>query len=221
MTVAIGAWLAAAAGGFAGAFFVRLGSARGSMLLGALVAAVLAAVAYFAFLVVGLVIGVLTFSTEPDPGPALLSVVIGCAGLLVMRAIHSAISPGLGMAEPRRRSEGRNIADLIEARSRGGAPTMWIGGVALALLPLTYGIGCILTRRGEFGTLLWNSELEGFGAIALGIGWIGVAMFLHFHFFFGLHPTLEAYSRRGKSVALVVACAGLTIAGAWSVVAAQ
>ena len=95
------------------------------------------------------------------------------------------------------------------------------GGVALALLPLTYGIDCILTRRGAIGSPLWNSEVEGFGAIALGLGWIGVAMFLHFHFFFGLHPRLEAYSRRGKSVALVVACAGLTIAGAWSIVAAQ
>jgi hypothetical protein len=214
MTVAIGAWLAAAVGGFTGAISVRLRSADGSMLLGVLVGGVLAALAYGGFLVVGFVVGLLTWSTAPAPGPALLGVVIGCAALLVMQAIVSAIVPRFGMPEVHRRSD-----DLIEARARGGAPTMWLAGIALALLPLTHGIRCVVTQQTEIGTQFWKSEVEGFGAIGVGLAWIGVALFLHFHFFFGLHSRLEAYSPRGKSVALVVACAGLTMAGLWAIVA--
>jgi hypothetical protein len=80
-------------------------------------------------------------------------------------------------------------------------------------------VSCIVTRRGELGTIIWPSAVEGGPAIALGVGWIGVGLFFHFHFFFGLHTTLQAYSRRGKSIALVVAGTGLTVAGAWSVFA--
>ena len=218
MTVAIGAWLAAAVGGFTGAIAVRLRAAGGSMLFGALVGAFLAALAYGGFLVVGFVVGLLTFSTAPAPGPALLGVVIGCAVLLVMQAINSVIAPRFGLPEGHRRPHGRGVANLIEARARGGAPTMWLAGVALALLPLTHGIRCVVTQQTEIGTQFWKSEVEGFAAIGVGLGWIGVALFLHFHFFFGLHPRLEEYSRRGKSVALVVACAGLMTAGLWSIV---
>lgn len=219
MTVAIAAWLAAAVGGFTGAISVRLRSADGSMLLGVLVGGVLAALAYGGFLVVGFVVGLLTWSTAPAPGPALLGVVIGCAALLVMQAIVSAIVPRFGMPEVHRRSHGRGLDDLIEARARGGAPTMWLAGVALALLPLTHGIRCVVTQQTQIGTQFWKSEVDGLGAIGVGLGWIGVALFLHFHFFFGLHSRLEAYSPRGKSVALVVACAGLTMAGLWAIVA--
>jgi hypothetical protein len=116
-------------------------------------------------------------------------------------------------------SERRTVGDLIEAQPRGGAPTMWLGGVGLAVLPVIYGISCIVTRRGELGTVIWPSEVQGAPAIALGVGWIGVGLFLHFHFFFGLHSRLAVFSRRAKALALVVAGAGLAIAGTWSVFA--
>jgi len=74
-----------------------------------------------------------------------------------------------------------------------------------------------VTRKGKLGTLLWPSAVEGGAAIALGLGWIAVGAFLHFHFFFGLHPRLESHSRAGKYVALIAACLGLTIAAIWSV----
>ena len=132
--------------------------------------------------------------------------------------MHSALAPRFGMPE-RRPSERRSIGELIEAQPRGGAPTMWLGGVGLALLPLFYGIRCIVTQRGELGTIIWPSEVEGGAAIALGVGWIGVGLYLHFHFFFGLHRGLARHSRRGKSIGLVLACAGLIVAGVWSVIA--
>jgi hypothetical protein len=222
MSVAIGAWLAAAAGGVTGAFEVRLrlqSSPRRSVLLGVVGGAVIGALAYGAFVVAGLAVSLLTFSSAPDPGPALLCVIIGCAALLVLRAVHSAVAPRFGMPQRRSPSEPRTLDDLIKARPRGGPSTMWLGGVGFASLPLVYGIRCVVTQRGELGTLIWPSEVQGAPAIALGLGWIGVGLFLHFHFFFGLHPTLEVYSRRGKSIALIVAGMGLTAAGAWSVFA--
>lgn len=51
---------------------------------------------------------------------------------------------------------------------------MWLGGVGLALLPLLYGIRCMVTQRSELGTTVWRSEVEGGAAIAIGVGWIGV-----------------------------------------------
>lgn len=220
MTVGLGAWLAAAAGALSGVVDVRLRPEphQSSALLGAAAGAIIGVLAYGAFLAAGLVIGLLTWSTALEPWPALLGVIVGCAALLGVRALHSTLAPRFGMPE-RRPSGRRSIGELIEAQPRGGAPTMWLGGVGLALLPLLYGIRCVVTQRGELGTIIWPSEVEGGAAISLGVGWIGVGLYLHFHFFFGLHQGLARHSRRGKSIGLVLACAGLVVAGAWSVVA--
>jgi hypothetical protein len=220
MSVALGAWFAAVAGGATGLFDVFLRrDARASALANAFAGAAIAALSYGAFVVAGAAVSLLTFSSSSDGWPALICVVIGCAVFLAVRGLHAAIAPRFGMPARRRASQPRTVTDLIDARPRGGSPTMWLGGVGLALLPLIYGIGCIVTRRGELGTVIWPSEVQGGAAIALGFGWIGVALFLHFHFFFGLHVRLASFSRRGKSVALVMAAAGLSLAGAWSVFA--
>jgi hypothetical protein len=258
ISLVTGAWLAAMAGAVTGALDVRLRSAPSGMsaVARALAGAAIAAFAYAAFVVVGMVLSLLTFSGAPDAWPALLSVIIGCVALLLVRMLHAALAPRFGMPErrapsarptleefiaaqgddpaiasalgrlkaaptsvSRAPSERRTVADLIDAQPCGGSPTMWLAGVGLALLPLVYGISCIVTRRGELGTTLWRSEVQGGPAIALGVGWIGVGLFLHFHFFFGLHSRLAAFSRRAKSVALVMALAGLGVAGTWSVFA--
>ena len=112
------------------------------------------------------------------------------------------------------------LAGVVEVRLRPepqqGAALL--GAVAGGIIGvLAYGIRCIVTQR-ELGTIIWPSEVEGGAAIALGVGWIGVGLYLHFHFFFGLHRGLARHSRRGKSIGLVLACAGLTVAGDWSVI---
>jgi hypothetical protein len=109
----------------------------------------------------------------------------------------------------------RSFDDFLEAEPRGGAATMWFGGVALALLPLAYGLRCIVTLTGDVGATIFGSTVSGAAAVALGVGWIGVALFLHFHFFFGLHPALKAHSRRGKVIAVFMAGLGLVIAAGW------
>jgi hypothetical protein len=219
MNAVAGAIFAAAAGCLTGVVDVRFRTPHGSVFVGALGGMVIAVLAYAMFIAAGMVISLLTFGSAPDVWPALLCVIIGCVVFLLVRTVHSAIAARFGMPERRDSSTPRRLDDLIEAQPRGGPPTMWLGGVGLALLPLAYGISCIVTQRGELGTTIWRSEVQGVAAIALGMGWIGVGLFLHFHFFFGLHSRLSAFSRRGKSIALVVACAGLTIAGAWSVFA--
>jgi MFS family permease len=222
MSIVGGAWLSAALGsvtGVAEAYLRRRTPPRNSVILGALAGGVIGGLAFATFIIAGFAVSLLTFSGPPDAGPALLTVIIGCAALLLVRGLHSVLAPRFGLPERPGPSGRRSLEDLISARPRGGRPTMWLGGVGFAALPMLYGIRCIVTRQGELGTLIWPSALEGGPAIALGVGWLGIGLFLHFHFFFGLHPRLEGYSRRGKSLALLMATSGLTIAGAWSVLA--
>jgi len=222
MSIAMGAWLAAASGmitGWIAALIRHRPPPRGRLIAWTLLGALIAAASYGVFLVAGFAVSLITFGSPVDPLPALLCVLIGCGGFLLLAWLQMLIGPRFGLPERRDRRQPRGLQDLLDARPRGGRATMWLGGVGLALLPVLYGIHCLVTRKGELGTLLWPSAVEGGAAIALGLGWIGVGAFLHFHFFFGLHPRLDAHSRAGKRVALIAACAGLTIAGAWSVVA--
>jgi len=216
--IEIGAVLSAVAGGLTGAIDLRWRE-HGSMVLAVLGGAFVATLAYGAFLIAGLIIGVMTFSTTPDPWPALIAVVIGCAMFLGARALQAAFGEHFGMPPRRSPAQPRSFDDLLDARPRGNAPTRWLGGVVMAALPMLYGMQCIVTRRGQLGTSLWPNRVEGGAAIALGVGWIGIGLFLHFHFFFGLHSNLQGYSRRGKFIAMMIAGAGLCIAGVWSVIA--
>jgi hypothetical protein len=185
----------------------------------AVAGAVIAVLSYGAFLVVGVVISVFSFSgASPDPLPALLCVVLGCGCFLLFAWLQAAIGPRFRLPPARDRGGRRSIEDLLDARPRGGPATRWLCGVGLALLPVSYGVWCLVTRSGDLGRLLWTTRVEGAGAIALGLGWISIGAFLHFHFFFGLHPRLERHARQGKQVALVTACAGLMVAVLWSTV---
>jgi len=218
MSTTLAAWLAAASGLATGAIAARLRHrqpSRPAVVSAALLGALCSLLGYGAFLAVGAVLSLVFFSGPPDAWPALLCSLLGCAAFLLLAWLQSVL--GLRI-EPRPRRSGRVApGEILDAR--GGTATMWLAGVGLALLPAIYGMQCLVTRKGTVGTLLWHATVEGGGAIALGLGWIGVAALLHFHFFFGLHPRLEAHSRTGKLYALIAACVGLSTAGIWSFVA--
>ena len=219
MSVALGALLSAVAGAITGFFGAQLRdepAAPGAVAARAIAGGVIAAMAYGVFLIAGLAVGVLTFSMTLEPWPALIATVVGCVGFVVVRMVHSTAASHFGMPERLDRSKPRSFDDLLDARAGGGASTMWLLGVAAALLPISYGIKCIVTRQGELGTTLFRSTVEGIPAVALGVGWIGVGLFLHCHFFFGLHPSLHAHSRWGKVIAVMIACAGLMVAYGWA-----
>ena len=222
MSIAMGAWLAGASGlvvGWVWAHVRHRASSRVSVVVAAVLGALLAALAYGAFLAAGVVISFMLFSGSPDAGPALLCVVIGSAVFLLLTWVQSVLAPHTPLESPGRASGTRGFQDLLDRHPVGGAAKMWLSGVGLALLPAVYGVQCLWTRTGSLGTLIWRTTVHGGPAIALGLGWIGVGAFLHFHFFFGLHPRLRVHSRMGKLAALIVACAGHSIAGAWMVLA--
>ena len=76
----------------------------------------------------------------------------------------------------------------------GGRAKMWVLGVALALVPAGYGIYCLRTGHAlMFGQ---NDDLDvtGSSATALAIAYIAVGVFMHAHWFWGLHSKGESMS---------------------------
>ncbi|MGH7729943.1 MAG: hypothetical protein ACRENJ_01685 [Candidatus Eiseniibacteriota bacterium] len=220
MSIAMGAWLAAAAGLVTGpiaAHIRRPSPARGSVIAWALLGALLGAATYAAFLAAGFVVSLLTFGSPVDPVPALLCVLVGCPAFLVLTWLQSVLERHRRRGEPRGAPRRCDFRVLLESRPAARPTTMWLAGVGVASLPALYGLQCLWTRTGSLGTLIWPSAVEGGAAIALGLGWIGVGVFLHLHYCLSLYPSLEPHRRTAKLLALIAACAGLSIAGAWSV----
>jgi hypothetical protein len=223
MSTALGAILAAAAGGITGALVAlvrRTAAASPGPAALALVGLLLAPLVYGVFLVAGAVVSLFTFSEPHAALPALLGTVFVCAGCLLAAWIEAhlgSFAARFGLPEPRKAFEERGFDAILEAQPQGGRATMWIGGVGLALLPVIGGIQTLVSQQGTLGTTLWRRTLEGGPAISLGIGLIGVGAFLHFHFFFGLHPRLREHSHAGKKLALFAACAGFGIASFWAI----
>jgi hypothetical protein len=198
---------------------IRGKTTPGAIVLGAVAGVFVGLAVFAAFVAAGIAISVLTFSSAIDPWPALLALGIGCVAFLVVRTLVALLAPRFGMPAAPPSGRRRSFDDLFEGQARGGMPTMWLAGVVMALLPFLYGVRCIITKQGDLGTTLWPAEVHGGAAVALGLGWIGLAAFIHFHFFFGLHPGLRPYCRGGKTIALVLACSGMAIAATWSVLA--
>ena len=92
----------------------------------------------------------------------------------------------------------RHLRGLLSAGSSlGGEPTggpfkMWFWGVAVALIPLGYGVVCLFTGRASIiGRGGESAVFRGAEAVALAIGYISVGAFLHFRYFWGLHERLR------------------------------
>ena len=82
---------------------------------------------------------------------------------------------------------------------------MWLLGVGLALLPLGYGVRCLFTGHARFfGRRASHLDLDGSAAVALAIAYIAVGVFIHAHWFWGLHPRLALLSQLLKILAVLV-----------------
>ena len=98
--------------------------------------------------------------------------------------------------------------DLAYAPS-GGRIKMWLVGVGVALIPLSYGVHCLLTGETRFfGRSGSHLDLHGAAAVALAISYIAVGAFIHFHWFWGLHQRLEPFSYLLKCLAVLVFLGG-------------
>lgn len=87
----------------------------------------------------------------------------------------------------------------------GGRAKQWLAGIALAFLPIIYGIHCI--QRG-FTTLFGNQgidqKLTGEAGFWLAVSYIAVGAFVHFHYFWGLSDRLCRFSQTLKMLSLLV-----------------
>ena len=87
----------------------------------------------------------------------------------------------------------------------GGRGKMWCLGVVLALVPLGYGVRCLFTGHARFfGRRGSHLDLDGPAAMSLAIAYIAVGVFIHAHWFWGLHPKLEPLSPILKVLAVLV-----------------
>lgn len=60
----------------------------------------------------------------------------------------------------------------------------WFGGVAAPITLIVYGNICIITQQAVVGQQL-PLELHGMRALAVGVGSVSIAVFLHCHYFWG------------------------------------
>ena len=102
------------------------------------------------------------------------------------------------------------VAESLSYSPSGGRFKMWFLGVGLALIPIVYGIRCLHTGHATFwGRRGAHLDLTGSSAVAMAIAYIAVGVFIHAHWFWGLHPKLEQLSPILKVVAVLVFLGGL------------
>lgn len=99
---------------------------------------------------------------------------------------------------------------LAEATSASPAQ-QWAVGVGLAAVLGAYAVSCLVTQRALFPRRrpLGLVQLEGPGAIALGVAYLSVALFLHAHWFWSARPEAHIQAQFGKLVSLLGLVAGL------------
>lgn len=117
-----------------------------------------------------------------------------------------------------------DAASNLEGPPQGGSAEAWIYGVGVALPAFAYGVFCSIAHRAWFVNVALKGfqpfppgilrEWVGRPAIALGIMFIGIGAFAHFHWFWSNFPRLAPYYEIGKLASLVVLIGGL----AWWVI---
>jgi hypothetical protein len=96
-------------------------------------------------------------------------------------------------------------ADDLGNEPSGGPVKIWLAGFGLAVIPLSYGLRSLFTGHTRFfGNRGSNLDLEGSEAVALAIAYIAMGAFIHFHYFWGLHPRLCGLSPLFKLLAAIV-----------------
>jgi hypothetical protein len=96
-------------------------------------------------------------------------------------------------------------AEELSHAPSGGRVKMWLMGAGVAFVPLFYGVkGLDAGTTLFFGSRGSQLDLQGEAATAMSIAYLAVGAFLHFHFFWGLHPRLLRWSPWLKLVAVTV-----------------
>jgi hypothetical protein len=93
-----------------------------------------------------------------------------------------------------------DASDLSDPPS-GGPLKMWLVGAGIAAIPVGYGIRCWMTGHAMFIGRGSNLDLTGPAATAMAIAYMAVGVFIHGHWFWGLHPRLERFCSIPKVLA--------------------
>ena len=108
-------------------------------------------------------------------------------------------------------------SDFSES-SEGGMFEGWVYGFALALPIAIYGVMSIISQhtwtvntrgRGMDPAHSFLREWHGRPAMAIGLIYLGVGLFLHFHWFWARFRALYEYDGLGKLVSLIIFVAGI------------
>lgn len=76
----------------------------------------------------------------------------------------------------------------------GGRLKMWLVGFGFAAIPFIYGLRCWWTGHAKFFGKGSALDLTGASATSMAVAYIAVGVFIHAHWFWGLHPRLEPFS---------------------------
>jgi hypothetical protein len=111
------------------------------------------------------------------------------------------------------------VAESLSYSPSGGRLKMWLLGAGVALAPIYYGIRCLVTDHATFlGSRGARLDVTGSPAIAMAIAYIAIGLFIHAHWFWGLHPPLAPWSPFLKAPALLTFLGGFGYA-AYSILA--
>ena len=90
---------------------------------------------------------------------------------------------------------------------------MWLLGLALALVPVSYGVHGLQTGHARFfGHSGATLDLTGSAASAMAVAYIALGLFLHAHWFWGLNARLAPFSPLLKVLAILGFLGGLGFA---------
>jgi hypothetical protein len=106
------------------------------------------------------------------------------------------------------RGLGRGASSLSGPPS-GSFWSRWFGGVALPLVFAGYGLRCWMIRRGHLPGRRGVMELQGRQAVAFGIALLGLALFLHAHYFLDALDRWPGAAYLGKVAGLLLLVGGL------------
>lgn len=104
----------------------------------------------------------------------------------------------------------RRISFDLGDEPMGDAWSKWGLGVVVPILIATYGLSrAILRHVVLFGRRGSSMPLSGWDAVVFGIAVLGVALFMHAHYFWSNSNRLAEYAELGKVIGLLVGLSGL------------
>lgn len=86
---------------------------------------------------------------------------------------------------------------------------MYLGGIILPLILISYGVWCFATGHGVLAGEYAPLDLYGVRAVALGLASLSLGVFLHCHYFWGNRYHLAPFAVIGKILSALGFISGL------------